>query len=98
MSDTNIFNEVTAKLEHGQDIFRATTVDRLLHYAMELRNENAKMLALLKRLSWTCWNLDNNEELPDEIGGDMYSELLNYIPEAKDFDTILHPAPESEER
>jgi hypothetical protein len=51
----------------------------------ELEAAQTKHINLLKRLAWICWNLDCNEELPDDIGGDLYSELMDYVPGPDDF-------------
>jgi len=45
-----------------------------------LTAEVTKQKKLLSQLAWACWKADNDEELTDEISGDLYSELLKYFP------------------
>lgn len=56
-------------------------IQELIVRVAELETENAQKTTLLKRLAWACWTADNREELTDEISGDLYCELLDYLPE-----------------
>lgn len=56
-------------------------IQELIVRVAELETENTKKTTLLKRLALACCTADNRGELTDDISGDLYCELLNYLPE-----------------